>query len=303
MGQNNNNEEEDEIVLKSPSEIVQTVAEITAFDISAWWFIVFVFLTTVHDIYYKSVIVVVTLWCILQMSSSILKPNFKEQLFWSTISVIGYVLLFLLFGFMWSRFKLSYDIKHANIPKYIIGMLNACKQDRSCLQTVIDSELRSYVIQYIIMWPMSILKVLSKEPVKLVAEFVFEKVRFSYTNLVLYALDTSDAYDPVTWTSILLNILYVMLYVSFGVLWSFVKLYLDAYQDMLSKEKLEKETNLEFVKRIKWDIITWGITFPFSVCTTLLRHPLKVAIEFVFTILQTKYAYILDKAFENKKKV
>jgi hypothetical protein len=61
-----------------------------------------------------------------------------------------------------------------------------------------------------------------------------------------------------------------------------------------------KDSYWDFVKQIKWHVTQWMLTWPLSIVYTLLRHPLRIVVDFVYQLSHRKYMWIVGKAMDTR---
>lgn len=153
---------------------------------------------------------------------------------------------------------------------------------------------------------MSILATVTKEPLNIVTDVMFEFAKYRYTWIINSALghntQMTSSSQLIWWT------VSITAYAILGFIWTHVKLFLDVWQGSLPKSLDDevrdlyerKQSYWTFVRKIKWLVVQWGLIFPFSIIYTIARHPLRIVVDFVYELSMRKYTYIIEKAMERR---
>jgi hypothetical protein len=56
----------------------------------------------------------------------------------------------------------------------------------------------------------------------------------------------------------------------------------------------------DFVKKIKWMVLTWMLLWPLSLVYTILRHPFRIAAEFLYNLSLKKYIFLIKHALSQR---
>lgn len=81
----------------SPIKLVNEAAAYTAPDFSLLFISAFVLVTWLHDTHRTATAVILGIWVTLQIASSIIKEDFRNDLFWSVASLIGNLCFYLFY--------------------------------------------------------------------------------------------------------------------------------------------------------------------------------------------------------------
>jgi hypothetical protein len=68
-------------------------------------------------------------------------------------------------------------------------------------------------------------------------------------------------------------------------------------------EKLIKKGSYrDFILEIKWIVLQWMFTWPFSVAYNVIRHPMRLLAEFIYQLSERKYIWVTQKAVDMRNK-
>jgi len=103
-------------------------------------------------------------------------------------------------------------------------------------------------------------------------------------------------------------LVYLMIYIIIGFLWSFVKLFLVVWRNHLSEDELSslldcqneasQDCYINFLYEIKWRIALWVTYWPVNILLTLCEDPLRIVFDIGFRWAQDILVKILKKASE-----
>lgn len=285
---------------------VEALARYTAPDLSLFFLAFFALLTYCHETYYAQSVVVIAVWAVLQMLSLALAEDFQTNIFWNAFALAGNILFYLLIGVCWSMLKLYVDLWQHHMSAELMERIR-----QSIASDDFDSvliEMKWTIMRWMITWPASLVYTLSRDPLRIVTELLFEWSKQRYIYIISMALQHHDqqARVPVSWSSVALWIGYLASYGIIGYAWTHVKLFIDVWQGALPasleaevRQVYEHQSSYwDFVQRIKWLVFQWMITWPFSIVYTILRHPCRMLADLIYTLSQRKYAWIVRKAMD-----
>jgi len=245
------------------------------------------------------------LWLALQVAGNVLDEDFRDNLFWGILGTVGNLVLYVLIGHAWSYVKLYIDISQRHLSEPLMAELTKCGDAECFFQFLLSSKL--LLAQWTLTWPMSMLYTLTRDPLTIFTNLLFKWSQERYVWIIQSALGTSS--DSNEWT-LLWFLGTVVGFFAIGYFWTHVKLFLEVWQGTLPKKLDEqvravyanKESYWQFIVDIKWLVMRWMLTWPFSVLYTLFRHPFRMLAEFVYELSQRKYAWITKKAMKLRNK-
>jgi hypothetical protein len=285
---------------------VRTVAEYTAPRFSLFFVAILALGAFFNESHAFPTAIGMLLWFVIQTAGSVLDDDYRNDIFWSILGTFGHLLLYVLFGHVWSYFKLYIDISQSHLDEAFMLTLKSC-EDTSCFIAALLS-IKTLIAQWTLTWPMSMLYTLTRDPLTILTNLLYRKSQERYAQVVRTALGTSsDVNDE--WT-LLWFVGGIVGYLVAGYIWTHIKLFLEVWQGTLSKKFDEQvravyeqdESYWQFIIDIKWLVMRWMLTWPFSVVYTLFRHPFRMVAEFVYELSQRKYAWITEKAMELRNK-
>lgn len=302
-------EEEEEKV--TPMDVFNTISFYTSPDFSLTFIVLFILITYFHESHFTFTGIAVCIWIIIQCISFVIKEDFRNDLFWSIFGLVGNLIFYLFIGYLWSLAKLYLDILQGHLDPLLISKIRTCISEQGEAGCVFSflSEMKWCIVQWMVTWPVSIAYTITRDPFKLITDVIFEMSRKRYLAIIsaaLYAHDNYELEEP----NILYWILYFIGYITIGYIWTHLKLFIDVWQQSLPKS-LENKIKLvyngdknywNFALEIKWLVLQWLITWPFSILYTILRHPVRILADFVYRISQKKYVWIISKAMETREK-
>lgn len=289
--------------------------DVTLVDTTAFWSVVdrtapgfsfafvalFIFATAMHKIKFSATAIGVLCWVIMQVASSVSRDQQHADV-WYFLGLLGNLVYFLLIGVGWSILKLYIDIRQGDIPKAVMAGFAGCNRSIDCILANIPP-LVPDIVQNIVSWPLSIAYTVTSDPLAIIGKFAYGNLRRHFANIVILALASNEgeAILSVFWT-----VAFVFAYVLLGFLWSHAKLYIDVWQGCLPAH-LDAElcalherhqSYWSFIQKIKGFVVLWGLTWPFSLLHTLLRHPFRIVFDYIYEISKKKYHWIIQKAME-----
>lgn len=184
-------------------------------------------------------------------------------------------------------------------------------------------ELKWNIVRYMTLWPVSLVHTLSSDPLRILTDVIFSWSRQRYASIIRMALSAYDRdhssgglgagqhLDPSADMSMLLwTAATIFAYALIGFIWCHVKLFIDVWQGTLPPA-FEKEVRAiyagdknywQFALKIKWLVISWLVTWPFSIAYTLLRHPFRIVAEMLYKLQQRKFVWIIKRAMDAREK-
>lgn len=306
---NDNNAPLDENV--TPLDVFNTITFYTSPGFSLPFILLFILATYFHESHFTPTGIAVGIWILLQFASFVIKEDFRNDLFWSIFGLIGNLIFYLFIGYFWSLTKLYLDIWQGHLDPELIAKIRTCISTdgkEGCVFSFL-SEMKWFIVSWMVTWPVSVAYTISRDPFRVITDFIFEISRRRYLSIItaaLYAHDSTDIQD----TDLLTIILYIFGYFVIGFIWSHLKLFIDVWQKSLPPSLEEEVRNVyrgdknywNFALSIKWLVIQWLITWPFSIVYTILRHPVRILADFVYKLSQRKYVWIISKAMEAREK-
>lgn len=293
-----------------PSRVIRTVARKSAPGFSIPFLLIFAVCAYFHESRTVEVSALLGIWLGLQCVSAALGDDFQQDVFWGLIGGLGNALFFLLIGHAWSWLKLWLDVRMGHLPPVFSDQLAACLPDGpdGCLLTFLF-DIKFLVVQWTIMWPLSVIYTLSRDPLKMATDLAFEWSTERYMWVIRNAYSSSRTGQDNQWF-LLTFFGGICVYLAVGYIWTHAKLFIDVWQGRLPST-LEKQlrqvvagdsTYWAFVRNAKWLIMQWVITWPFSLVHTLLRDPVRIVVEFLYRLSQRKYVAITQSAMELRLK-
>lgn len=291
----------------SALDIFNLVSFYTSPNFSFPFILLFVLVTYFHESHLTPMGVLVGAWIVIQFTSFVIKEDFRNDLFWSIFRLIGNLIFYLFIGYLWSMAKLYLDIWQGHLNEELMSKIRVCISDQGqagCVFSIL-SELKWCIVQWMVTWPVSIAYTISRDPFRVITDFIFEASRKRYLYIITSAMHARDSTE-IQDTDLLSWALYFIGYMSIGYVWSHIKLFVDIWQKSLPPS-LEQQARAvyagdrnywDFALQIKWLIIEWMITWPFSIVVTTLRHPVRIFADLIFRLSQSKYVWIIGKAME-----
>jgi hypothetical protein len=307
------------------AEIARTIADYTAPGLTWTFVVLFILLTYVHEVHLVPTFAVIAVWLGIQLIRNILEEDFQTRFLWNCLGLLANIGVYIFIGFFWSHAKLYMDVWQKHLPETLSLQLTQCLSetgDTGCLLSFVY-DIKWLIVQWMLTWPMSMVYTLSRDPLRIATDLLFEWSQQRYASIIAHAagnnrpedtmlLSTGDLYFlfyvviGYLWTHVkdtmLLSTgsLYLLFYVVIGYLWAHVKLFIDVWQKRLPPrlEVFVQESHWSLVKNAKLLIATWVIAWPFSLLHTLLRDPLRMLANFIYSLSERKYVWITGKAVE-----
>lgn len=309
-----------EVVLQfnSPRETLGVIARATAPELSLVFCLGFAAVAYFHESHFAHVSILLGVWLAVQLAFNVLdNDDFKSDMFWSVFSLLGNVLFYLFLGYCWSMVKLYLDVWQGHLDPALINRIRTCvgTDETGCVIPLL-LEMKWMIVRWMTTWPVSLAYTLSRDPLHIVTELIYTWSRQRYFAIMASAikahdLASSSSETPETsWAAVLVWFAYVFGYFVIGYAWTHAKLFIDVWQGALPasldarvRDVYERKASYwEFVKQIKWLVTQWMLTWPLSIVYTLLRHPLRIVVDFIYELSQRKYAWIIGKAMETRMK-
>jgi hypothetical protein len=287
------------------SDYLEDVISWTYPSFSFSFLVLFVALTLFHESFSRETLFAIGIWTALQIGSSAVKPDFRNDLFWNIMSLIGRVLLYLFIGHLWSYVKFFINIWQGHASESLLTSLRACEV-HTCFTDILLTQ-KASIAHWTITWPMSMIHTMTRDPLRIVTDLLFhwsQQRMFHLARLAVTLHDnkSSDGYDDATAQLVLIYwIGSVVGYLFIGYLWAHLKLFIDVWRKALPPsvelDLQNRQSYFSFVLKIKWLVTQWILTWPFSVLFTLFQHPLAILAEFIHRVSTRTYAWIVERAF------
>ncbi len=326
---------------KSATELVKSLATFTSPDLSIFFVLFFIVLAYFHESHYAVTGVAIAAWLVLQLVSSVINEDFRTDLFWSIFSLFGNLLFYLFLGYCWSMAKLYLDVWQGHLDPTLMSKIRMCVSDAGKPGCVVSFmfEIKWKIVHWLTTWPISMAYTISRDPLRIMTDLIFEWSRQRYLAIITAALRAHDssasylaAHPPLEtsgrqfpdgsigigaplhtsasdeWLLLAYTAAYIVGYILVGFIWSHVKLFIDVWQGTLPPS-LDQEVRSvyagnknywSFVAKIKWLVLTWLVTWPLSIAYTILRHPFRILFEFIYKLQQRKLVWIVNKAMETR---
>lgn len=297
-----------------PKETIRSVAQISAPGTSWVFWVGFAIASYFHESYFSQVVIILGAWFAVQVAAGILDDDFKNDLFWSIFSMVAYLIGYLFAGSFYSLAKLWWEVSRGHLSAATIENIRQCKivanttvEAMSCTSPIF-TENGWLLMRWMTTWPISLTHTLFDNPIHTLATLIYTSLRMRYIRVMFSAIDVLDARttggDPLTWSIVAIYFAYFLGYLLVGYAWAHAKLFIDVWQGSFSpsldqqvRDAYERKIGYwAFVKQIKWHVTSWMIVWPFSIFYTLLRHPLRILVDFVYELSQRKLAWIVEMA-------
>lgn len=171
------------------------------------------------------------------------------------------------------------------------------------------------IVRWMTTWPINLAYTLSRDPLQIITDLIYTWSHQRYFAIMSSAIRAHDvshgtAAAAASWTDVATIMAYILTYFLLGYAWTHVKLFIDVWQGALPasldaqvREVYTRQASYwEFVKQIKWHVTQWLLTWPLSIIYTLIRHPLRILIDFVYELSQRKYVWIVGRAMNARMK-
>jgi hypothetical protein len=246
--------------------------------------------------------------------------------------MLAFVVFYLVLGGLWVVFKIYLDVRQEHLPAAIIANLTACNAivtvgnstalavQTACFGSLL-LDMKWILVPWMLTWPISLARTLTRDPLRVATDLIFYWSQRRYVAVIKAALaaSSSSAIHTDDKTILLWSVLGPVIYLAIGFIWTHFKLYIDVWQGTLPPSldqearriysTTEGEGNADtapaywpFIRKIKWLVLQWLITWPMSMFYTLMRHPLRIAWDFLYSMTQRKYAAIVSWGMARRNK-
>lgn len=298
----------------SPKETIRSVAEVTAFGASWVFWLGFAVAAYFHESYFSHVAILLGVWYVLQIVAGILDDDFKNNLFWSIVSMIGHLVGYLLVGSFYSISKLWWEISNGHLNPIVIEQIRQCKLISNTTTAAVTctgpifTENGWLMMRWMTTWPVSLVHTILDNPIQTLATLIYTSLRMRYIRVMFSAIEILDAKivggETTSWSTVAIYFAYIFGYFAIGYAWIHIKLFIDVWQGALPpsldkqvKDAYERKIGYwEFVKQIKWHATQWMLIWPVSIFYTLLRHPFRIIVDLVYDLSIRKFTWIVEKA-------
>lgn len=309
------------ILPESWRKTTREVAGATAPDFSLIFFTMFSLAAYLHESHPWHVGVVISGWLLLQCFMYVTDEDFQSDIFWNSFSLAGYFIMYLLFGIIWSLCKLYLDVWQKQMPDTLHAAILVCTSDAGKVGCTMEllNKMKWRLMQSATAFPISIVYTLSRDPLRLLNNVLFDTFANTYASVMSSAAaafrakqladaatNTATSWSALGWVS-----LYVLAYLAIGYAWTHIKLFVDVWRGTLPPKVDAMARDIwhnnngnywNFVTSIKYLVIQWVIFWPVSILYTILRHPMRLIIDLVYQLSQRKYVWIVNKAMETRMK-
>lgn len=299
--QNDNNVNE---LLGNPRKILSYAASYTEPNVSLVFIALLAAGAFFHEQYFSQTMIAMGLWFLIQFVNSLLTEDYQTTLFWSIFGTIWHLAIYIGIGHVWSYAKLWIEIRQKHLPAEVMTQLASC-EDFSCFANFLLT-MKWSLGQWTLTWPMSALYTLSRDPLHIATNLLFEWSQRRYIAIIQSALGTQPANG---WT-LGWMFLCIVGYFVLGYIWTHAKLFLDVWQGTLPKTLDEEvravyENNAsywQFIYKMKYVVLQWMVIWPFSFTFTIMRHPVRMFFDWIYYMSQKKYIWITVKAMDLRNK-
>jgi hypothetical protein len=270
---------------------VKQISEYTAPDLSIGFIAFLITVTALHETDARIAVGLIVPWILIQLFTYTTTQYFRNDLFWGILGLVGNVAFYLFVGHMWSYAKLYIEISQERI------VLDCNSSD--CILEFLD-KYKWLIANWTIQWPASILFTLANDPFRAITNTLFKWSRQRYIWIISSALSNQSSEISIHWW-----IIGILGYFLCGFIWTHIKLFIDVWQSNLSPdlEKLIKKGSYrDFILEIKWIVLQWMFTWPFSVAYNVIRHPMRLLAEFIYQLSERKYIWVTQKAVDMRNK-
>lgn len=306
--------EQRDAVYAGVSDSIQEFASWTRPDLSVTFILFFLALAYFHESHFGAVGSVLVTWSLLQVTAlSMHNDEFKNNLFWNLFGLLGNVAFYLFIGYCWSMIKLYVEIWQGHVAPVVMNQIRTCISDEGTNGCVYDVLLKFKwdIVRWMTTWPVSMFYTLSRDPLRIFTDAIFMWSERRYMRIITAAVQAFDHTSGSSDSSVLLwTVATIVIYLALGYLWTHIKLFVDVWQQALPPSMEEEiravyagdKNYWHFVRRIKWLVIQWLVTWPFSVVYTIFKHPVRILADFIYRLSHRKYMWIVGKAMETREK-
>lgn len=247
--------------------------------------------TALHETDARIAVGLIVPWILIQLFSYTTTQYFRNDLFWGILGLVGNVAFYLFVGHMWSYAKLYIEISQERIA------LDCNSSD--CILSFLD-KYKWLIANWTIQWPASILFTLANDPFRAITNTLFKWSRQRYIWIISSALSNQSSEISIHWW-----IVGILGYFVCGFIWTHIKLFIDVWQSNLSsdlEQLIKRGSYRDFILEIKWIVLQWMFTWPFSVAYNVIRHPMRLLAEFIYQLSERKYIWVTQKAVDMRNK-
>ncbi len=292
---------------QSPAELINEAASFTSPGFTLFFVLFFVVIAIFHENYSAQTSVAIACWFLIQLVSYVLREDFSNELFWNILGLLGSVFVYIFIGHLWSYAKLYVDLWQRHLDPSMITKFRTCASTPvgdGCMIPLL-LEMKWHIVHSTLTWPVSMIHTLSRDPLRIMLDMLFEASRARYMAVIRSALDTSISEQNSSSSWVLLWWFGTIFgYLIIGYAYTHLKLFFDVWQGTLPKNVDEQvravyagnKNYFAFVVGIKWLVMKWMFTWPISLIYTLFRHPLRLLSDFVYQLSTRKYAWLVNKA-------
>lgn len=303
--------------LLTPEEAIRRVSSAVAPDFSFAFVGAFIFVTVFHESHPAVSAFVIILWLLVQAVGFLYDDDFQTNLVWNLIGLLGNLVFYLFIGALWSGFpKLYIDLWQHHLPLDLETAIRTClgpSGAEGCTVTIL-ARIKWYIVHWTITWPFSVLYTLTRDPLKIATDFIFEFSQQRYLAVMRLAIAEPSLHTASASPLWLLGTWFLAIggYFVVGYAWSHLKLFIDVWQGTLPRNLQSEVDQLPaddeqalraFVVRIKRLVVAWNVLWPFSVVYTILRHPLRILADFIYALSIKAYMRVVRKGREMHQKI
>ena len=305
---------------KSPPEITRDVARATAPDVSIPFLLLFSAAAYFHESQPWAVGILALAWLSLQTFMYVTEEDFRSDLFWNAFSLVGYLIFYLILGLVWSFAKLYLDVWQGHMPAAQMKVIVACFEDtgrEGCVMDILLS-MKWDLMRSMLAAPISFAYTLSRDPLRLLSNVIFDTFMSTYASILQQAVAAYKvrisgeivSNKAASWSALGYSAGVFFVYLVIGYAWTHIKLFVDVLYATLPRSLDEEVRGVwngdknywNFIKKIKYLVVSWVLFWPISILYTLLRHPIKILVDFIYRLSQRKYIWIVNKAMESRMK-
>jgi hypothetical protein len=290
---------------------IELVADLTQPDFSVLFLTAFGLVIYFNETsYFAYTYSAVACWIAIQLASYFVKEEHRNDLFWSILSLFGNVASYLFLGYGWSLIKLYLEIWQGNYAAELAQCANSSAFGAGvgaagdCIFDFVLSQ-KWQIARWTLTWPVSLIATLSRDPLRVFTDCVFEWSKQRYVWIVTSALSAEGVGVSFLW--ILCG---VLVYAIIGYAWTHAKLFIDVWQGTLPPRLdaeirgiyAQKGSYWDIVTKMKYYVLQWMITWPVSLLYTIARHPMRMLGDLIYRLSQRKYMFIISRAMEARMK-
>ncbi len=224
----------------------------------------------------------VLLWLILQVASYVKNEDFQTDLFWGILGLIGKFVVYLIAGQLWACVKVYLQISNGRASVDVMTCLDLSRSTETagCLLLM-----RWEIIQWILLWPSSLIYTVCKDPLRILTDVIYEwsqhrLAAIAQSAFAAYKISIGQSAEAVVVTSWWVLLAYIAAYLTLGYLWSYVQLFIDAWHKELPRKAetaiQQNQDHLIIVRGLRWAIASWALMWPFQLLYALARRPVAI---------------------------